>query len=531
MHLWGYSVKLSKKLPLAAAIALFFVAAIALFGIYRLNLSLAAYEELEQVVNKNDRAMSVLSITFKTQVQEWKNTLLRGKDPKQLDKYWAAFQKEEMAVRMQARKLHDNLPPGESRTLVDQFAQAHVKMGEGYRKGFEAFKAAGFDPHAGDVAVQGMDREPAKLIELAGKKVEEQAADFARQTSEGARRATFVSTLLMLIAVATSGVGFILFSRAITRPITEATAFAQAIAGGDLSGQLRAARSQDEVGQLLQALGQMQSSLTRLVAHVRQSAEGVAAASAEIDQSDHNLSSRTESQASSLEETAASMEELGSTVRQNADHAKRANQLAQNASTVAVKGGEVVAQVVHTMQGINEASRKISDIIGVIDGIAFQTNILALNAAVEAARAGEQGRGFAVVASEVRSLAGRSAEAAKEIKTLINDSVSRVEQGSALVDQAGSTMDEVVASIRRVTDIMGEISVASLEQSQGISQVGEAIGQMDQVTQQNAALVQEMAASASSLKVQADELVGAVAVFRLGAAAAQVGLLAAPAPH
>lgn len=243
----------------------------------------------------------------------------------------------------------------------------------------------------------------------------------------------------------------------------------------------------------------------------------MASASAQIAQGNHDLSARTESQASALEQTASSMEELSATVRQNADNARQANQLAQNASTVAVEGGEVVGRVVDTMKGINESSRKISDIIGVIDGIAFQTNILALNAAVEAARAGEQGCGFAVVASEVRSLAGRSAEAAKEIKGLINDSVLRVEQGTALVDQAGVTMTEVVSSIRRVTDIMGVISAASNEQSLGVAQVGEAITQMDQATQQNAALVEEMAAAAGSLKSQAQELVQTVAVFKLGA--------------
>ncbi len=262
---------------------------------------------------------------------------------------------------------------------------------------------------------------------------------------------------------------------------------------------------------LLSTLQRMESA----VAQVRSSAGSMDVACAEIAAGNHDLSARTESQASALQQTAASMEELSSTVRQNADNARQANQLAQSASTVAVQGGEVVSQVVDTMKGINDSSKKIADIISVIDGIAFQTNILALNAAVEAARAGEQGRGFAVVASEVRSLAGRSAEAAKEIKTLITESVGRVEHGSALVDQAGTTMNEVVASIRRVTDIMGEISAASSEQNKGVAQVGEAVTQIDQATQQNAALVEEMAAAASSLKNQANELVQAVSVFKL----------------
>jgi len=259
----------------------------------------------------------------------------------------------------------------------------------------------------------------------------------------------------------------------------------------------------------------MQAQLSRIVGAVRQSADNISTASNEVAQGNNDLSARTEEQASALEETAASMEELSSTVKQNADNAKQANQLALGASTVAIKGGEVVSQVVTTMKGINDSSKKIADIISVIDGIAFQTNILALNAAVEAARAGEQGRGFAVVASEVRSLAGRSADAAKEIKTLITASVERVEQGTALVDQAGTKMSEVVDAIKRVTDIMGEISAASQEQSAGVAQVGEAVTQMDQATQQNAALVEESAAAAESLKAQAQQLVSAVSVFKL----------------
>jgi methyl-accepting chemotaxis protein len=304
--------------------------------------------------------------------------------------------------------------------------------------------------------------------------------------------------------------------RSISRSLRHAVEVSNAVAQGDLNQAIQS-QGRDEVAQLLQALSAMQDNLAKVVSSVRSGSESVATASAQIASGNHDLSSRTEQQASALEETAASMEELSSTVKQNADSARQANQLALSASTVAVRGGEVVAQVVDTMKGINDSSRKISDIISVIDGIAFQTNILALNAAVEAARAGEQGRGFAVVASEVRSLAGRSADAAKEIKSLINASVERVEQGTALVDQAGTTMSEVVSSIKRVTDLMGEISAASNEQSQGVSQVGEAVSQMDQVTQQNAALVEEMAAAASSLKSQAQDLVGTVAVFKLSA--------------
>ncbi|MDO8449253.1 MAG: methyl-accepting chemotaxis protein [Rhodoferax sp.] len=324
-----------------------------------------------------------------------------------------------------------------------------------------------------------------------------------------------ISTLVLAGILLVIG---LLISRGILKQLGSEPGYAaditHRIAEGDLTADI--VLKNDDQASLLHAIKSMRDKFAAIVGQVRQGSESVATASAEIAQGNHDLSARTESQASALEETAASMEQLSATVKQNADSARQANQLAMSASSVAVKGGEVVGQVVETMKGINDSSRKISDIISVIDGIAFQTNILALNAAVEAARAGEQGRGFAVVASEVRSLAGRSAEAAKEIKSLINASVERVEHGTTLVDQAGTTMTEVVSSIRRVTDIMGEISSASSEQAAGVAQVGDAVAQMDQVTQQNAALVEQMAASAAGLRSQAKDLVQAVSVFQLG---------------
>ena len=371
------------------------------------------------------------------------------------------------------------------------------------------------------VALEKQMGAQADAIEKSVEETRKLSQDKVRSSKTQVLVAWVISTLLLVA-------GAVFLAKELSHPIAHAADIANALAEGNLHTSIRPAGS-DETVQLLQSMEQMQASFGRTVRAVKSSADAVATASAEIAQGNNDLSARTEQQASALEETAASMEELGSTVKQNADSARQANQMAANASEVAVRGGAVVGEVVETMRGINEASRRISDIISAIDGIAFQTNILALNAAVEAARAGEQGRGFAVVASEVRSLAGRSAEAAKEIKTLINASVERVALGTALVDKAGSTMSEVVSSIRRVTDIMGEISAASNEQSAGVAQVGEAVQQMDQATQQNAALVEEMAAAASALKSQAGDLVQVVSVFKLAGGASNASTYRAPA--
>ncbi len=355
-------------------------------------------------------------------------------------------------------------------------------------------------------------------------------------TEAGARakaEAQFARMLLLGLGIGGLVIGLLLaawITRSITAPLRQAVRVAQAVSEGDLRSEIEV-HSRDEAGQLLAALQNMNTSLTDIVHEVRHSSDTIATATSQIAAGNLDLSSRTEEQAAALEETTASMHELAGTVKQNYDSGKHANELAESASQVALRGGEVVGQVVHTMESINASSRKIADIIGVIDSIAFQTNILALNAAVEAARAGEQGRGFAVVAGEVRLLAGRSAEAAKEIKGLIEASVRNVSEGCTLVEKAGSTMDEIVVSVRRVSDIMGEISNASADQSHGIDQINEAMGQMDQVTQSNAALVEESAAAAQSLERQAHTLVQTVSVFRLpgnGAPQRHQGALAQP---
>ena len=351
----------------------------------------------------------------------------------------------------------------------------------------------------------------------------------AAYESAAARSHAFLMLIIGAIGVgiaAALGCAFGLH-RAISVPLSKMLGHFSAISNGNLTERITVG-SKDEMGALTQGLIDMQRGLIRTIVTMRGGSESIASATKQIAAGNMDLSQRTEEQASSLEETASSMEELTSIVRQNADNARQASQLAGNASDIAVKGGEVVGRVIETMSGINDSSKKIADIIGVIEGIAFQTNILALNAAVEAARAGEQGRGFAVVAGEVRSLAQRSATAAKEIKELISDSVGRVENGTTLVAEAGDVIDEVVVAVKRVTDIMGEISSASEEQSAGIEQVNQAVTQMDEVTQQNAALVEEAAAAAQSLEEQAGVLREAVASFRLPAAGANAEPVLAP---
>jgi methyl-accepting chemotaxis protein len=355
-----------------------------------------------------------------------------------------------------------------------------------------------------------VEKAAAKLVEL---QVSEAAAEF--------NRASATTSMVLSVSLGVTLLGLVLggllawaITRSITGPVAQAVKVAETVAAGDLSARIDT-RGGDEIAQLLTALMKMTDNLTGIVAQVLQSSDSIATGSAQIATGNADLSQRTEEQASNLQQTAASMEQMNATVRQNADTARQATQLATSASTVAARGGEVVGQVVQTMQDITDSSRKIADIIGVIDGIAFQTNILALNAAVEAARAGEQGRGFAVVASEVRSLAQRSAEAAHEIKSLIGASVEKVEAGSKLVGDAGTTMTDIVTQVRRVADLISEMDAATREQTQGISQVSDAVNQLDQVTQQNAALVEESAAAADSLRQQAALLTDAIGVFKL----------------
>ncbi|QNA99180.1 methyl-accepting chemotaxis protein [Massilia sp. Se16.2.3] len=440
-------------------------------------------------------------------------------DPADRQKQLAEISASRQAAEEQLAKLSHMLVNPSAQALLARMTEAHEKYA---RCQGELIKRI----EAGDEAEMRryLKQEIRPVLAELKMAVAQQIALQARISNETAEaaHATFETTRFMMIllgAVSLALAALIAWwnTRSITRPMARALEVANTVAAGDLTSRIEIT-SQDETGMLLQALKTMNENLVRTVVTVRTGTETIGTASAEVAAGSLDLSARTEQQASSLEETASSMEELTSTVKQNADNARQANMLADAASQVAQRGGRVIGDVVGTMDQINASAGKIADIIGVIDGIAFQTNILALNAAVEAARAGEQGRGFAVVASEVRNLAQRSAAAAVEIKGLIGDSAQAVEAGSKLVGEAGATMDEIVDSVRRVTDIMGEITSASVEQTAGIEQINEAVAQMDQVTQQNAALVEEAAAASASMQEQAAHLSRAVSVFRIDGA-------------
>ncbi|HUP29518.1 MAG TPA: methyl-accepting chemotaxis protein [Usitatibacter sp.] len=503
------------KVLLLVASAMAFVLAVSIFSLNRLYGSI---EELDRVAREDFQVQQLVLRAhghFKQQVQEWKNVLLRGREPTALARHWAAFEAAEKDAAAAAREARAGTSSEQVRTQLQGFIEAHKAAGERYRKGLEAYKAAGNDPYVGDKLVEGVDRLATTALLQAVGKAEDNGARSVMSAVKSAETVHRLGVVALVAAMLLALVALWLFMRrAVLDPLKSAARFAERISQGDLTAEIRS-NSRDEAGQLMMALGRMNTELATVVSQVRSSAEAVVTASEQVSAGTTDLSQRTEEQASSLEETAASMEELASTVRQNADNAHQADELARNASKRAEQGGREVVNVVVTMGDISASAKRIADIISVIDGIAFQTNILALNAAVEAARAGEQGRGFAVVASEVRSLAQRSAQAAKEIKDLIGASVGKVEAGTRLVEQAGDTIQALVIDVKRVSELMESIAEASAEQSRGVQQVNKTVTQMDKVVQQNAAAVQESASAADGMRRQAEALVHSVSTFQL----------------
>ena len=510
-------MKLGHMLMVSIGGALLLAAAAGLFGIYEIDQAAQGYDDVVHHELEKERLVGEALIAFKTQVQEWKNVLLRGKDDKQRERYWKAFQDQEAQVRAHITKARAVAGSAEADVLIDKFQKAHADMAAGYRKGFEAFNAAGFDPSAGDKAVSGMDRAPAKLLDEISAVISADAKAGIVAARAARSRYIWISLVALAVVFGLGLVGAALIARRVVLQIGGephvAGSIARRIAAGDLSVDVPALRADER--SVMAAMKAMRDNLVSIVEQVRNGSVSVAEGSNVIADASNSLSQRVEEQAATLQQAAASMEELSATVRLNAENSQDATRMSREAVGITRKGGDVMERVVETVKGINQSSKQIADIIGVIDGIAFQTNILALNAAVEAARAGEQGRGFAVVASEVRSLAQRSATAAKEIKALIDGSVQRVDLGAQLVDQAGGTMQDIVRSIERVTEIISAISHASSEQSTGIQQINQAVTQMDQVTQQNAAYVSENATSAERLNEQAQTLVDLVAKFIL----------------
>lgn len=510
-----YNLRIATKLLVGFATVLVLTASLGVYSLAQLEKVHDAAQELEDNWSASVRiALEMKAFLARLRVTELQHiytddAMLKSQYGEQIEDYINKFQKSRDALQAlifvpEEKAIYDEIATAWDQYIAKTKEITALSSENRNHEASEMIKAESLD--LSDMMNGKIDQ----LVDskVAGAASAGNAADNAYVSSR-----LWVSVLIA-ISVALGTILALWIARIVSRPLIEAVKVAQTVAAGDLTSRIEST-SRDETGQLLQALKAMNDSLVRIVGDVRSGTETISAASGQIVAGNLDLSARTEQQAASLEETASSMEELTGTVRQNADNARQANGLATAASQVAIKGGAVVSQVVDTMGSINASAKKIVDIIGVIDGIAFQTNILALNAAVEAARAGEQGRGFAVVASEVRNLAQRSAGAAKEIKTLIGDSVEKVDAGSKLVSQAGTTMQEIVESVRRVTDIMGEISAASEEQTSGIDQINQAIVQMDQVTQQNATLVEEASAAAQSLQDQAGTLAHAVSIFKL----------------
>jgi methyl-accepting chemotaxis protein len=517
------NVSIGVRLGLGFAVILLFSMVITGISVWRLHdVATATRTMMEQPLAK-ERYISDWYSKIDSGIRRT-TAIVRSADTS-LGPYFAEEAKQSSVVSSELQKKIEALISGPQETELFRQVSEMRKVYLDSREQVSKLKAAGQTEEAEKafqaVFVPGSTKYQKVIMNM----LEHQRASIdatAREIDEVANTSRNLMLVLAALALAFGVVCAWVLTMGIVRPLRTAVDIARKVADGDLTAQIDAS-AKDETGQLLLALKDMNTSLLNIVGEVRSGTDSIATSSTQIAAGNQDLSSRTEEQAGSLEETASSMEELTSTVKQNADNARQANQLAASAAQVAVKGGEVVAQVVGTMESINASSNKIVDIISVIDGIAFQTNILALNAAVEAARAGEQGRGFAVVASEVRNLAQRSASAAKEIKTLIGASVEQVNAGSMLVAQAGSTMNDIVDSVQRVSDIITEITAASSEQSVGIDEINRAIGQMDAVTQQNAALVEESAAAAESMQHQAHNLAQVVSVFKLNGQQAGAG--------
>jgi methyl-accepting chemotaxis protein len=503
--------------PVAAVVLMLLIAGVAMWGMQGLR---AALDDLARTYLAHRRTTNTVRFELASASgQLFRLFTLNAKpDARRIEAERADLKKRvgEAAAKMQKIDLPDT---------TDEEVLVNAAVAEIYlfaKKVDEAIEVSSVDPNNGQAAMANVDAQYKRAIEavqVAGKFINDRADDLIARAQANAAIAAWVIWVTLALAATFALTLSIVLARRTVGELAGLTKGATDLAGGNL-GTAFTSRSEDEVGEMARALEAMRQALVRTIVDIRGTSESIRTASSEVAQGNQNLSSRTEQQASSLQQTAASMEQMTSTVKNNADTANQASQLASAASEVAERGGAVVAQVVSRMGEISQSSRKIEEIIAVIDGIAFQTNILALNAAVEAARAGEQGRGFAVVASEVRSLAQRSAQAAREIKGLIADSVAKVESGSALVNEAGQTMGDIVAQVRRVTDLIGEITSATLEQSSGIGQVNQAVTQLDQMTQQNAALVEQSAAAAQSLKDQADRLAQTVAMFKVSRAEA-----------